>query len=48
MPATNPTFPLYPHSSALSSRRVDDHRLFFVCPDPDTLEVDGVLHRKEA
>ena len=28
--------------------RVGDYRLFFVCPDPDTIEVRCVRHRGEA
>jgi mRNA-degrading endonuclease RelE of RelBE toxin-antitoxin system len=28
--------------------RVGDYRLFFVCPDPDTIEVRRVHHRGEA
>ncbi len=28
--------------------RIGDYRLFFVCPDKDTLEVRRVLHRREA
>jgi mRNA interferase RelE/StbE len=28
--------------------RIGDYRLFFVCPDPDTLEVRRVRHRSEA
>jgi mRNA-degrading endonuclease RelE of RelBE toxin-antitoxin system len=28
--------------------RVSDYRLFFVCPDPDTIEVRRVYHRGEA
>lgn len=28
--------------------RVGDYRLFFVCPDPDTIEVRRVHHRSEA
>lgn len=28
--------------------RIGDYRLFFVCPDADTIEVRRVLHRREA
>jgi mRNA interferase RelE/StbE len=28
--------------------RVGDYRLFFVCPDPDTIEIRRVRHRGEA
>jgi len=28
--------------------RIGDYRLFFVCPDADTLEIRRVLHRREA
>jgi mRNA interferase RelE/StbE len=28
--------------------RVGDYRLFFVCPDPETVEVRRVYHRSEA
>jgi mRNA interferase RelE/StbE len=28
--------------------RVGDYRLFFVCPDPDSIEVRRVRHRSEA
>ncbi len=28
--------------------RIGDYRLFFVCPDADTLEVLAVVHRKRA
>ncbi len=28
--------------------RIADYRLFFVCTDPDTIEVRRVLHRREA
>ncbi len=28
--------------------RIGDYRLFFVCPDPDTIEVRRVRHRSEA
>ncbi len=28
--------------------RIGDYRLFFVCTDPDTIEVRRVLHRREA
>lgn len=28
--------------------RIGDYRLFFVCPDPDTIEVRRVHHRSEA
>ncbi len=28
--------------------RFGDYRLFFVCTDPDTIEIRRVLHRKEA
>jgi mRNA interferase RelE/StbE len=27
--------------------RVGDYRLFFVCPDPDTIEIRRVRHRGE-
>jgi mRNA interferase RelE/StbE len=28
--------------------RIGDYRLFFVCPDPDTIEIRRVRHRGEA
>jgi mRNA interferase RelE/StbE len=28
--------------------RIGDYRLFFVCPDPDTIEIRRVRHRSEA
>jgi mRNA interferase RelE/StbE len=28
--------------------RVGDYRLFFVCPDPDTIEIRRVHHRGDA
>jgi mRNA interferase RelE/StbE len=28
--------------------RIGDCRLFFVCPDPDTIEIRRVRHRSEA
>ena len=28
--------------------RIGDYRLFFVCPDADTIEIRRVLHRREA
>jgi len=28
--------------------RIGNYRLFFVCPDPDTMEVLRVRHRREA
>jgi mRNA interferase RelE/StbE len=28
--------------------RIGDYRLFFVCPDADTIEIRRVLHRGEA
>jgi mRNA interferase RelE/StbE len=28
--------------------RIRDYRLFFVCPDPDTIEIRRVFHRSEA
>jgi mRNA interferase RelE/StbE len=28
--------------------RIGDYRLFFICPDADTVEIRGVIHRKEA
>lgn len=28
--------------------RIGDYRLFFVCTDPDAIEVRRVLHRREA
>lgn len=28
--------------------RISDYRLFFVCPDPDTIEIRRVFHRSEA
>jgi mRNA interferase RelE/StbE len=28
--------------------RICDYRLFFVCPDPDTIEIRRVRHRGEA
>ena len=28
--------------------RIGDYRLFFLCPDADTVEIRGVIHRKEA
>lgn len=28
--------------------RIGDYRLFFVCTDPDTIEIRRVLHRREA
>lgn len=28
--------------------RVGDYRLFFVCPDSESLEIRRVLHRREA
>jgi mRNA interferase RelE/StbE len=28
--------------------RIGDYRLFFVCNDPDTIEIRRVFHRREA
>jgi mRNA interferase RelE/StbE len=28
--------------------RIGDYRLFFLCPTVDTIEIRGVLHRREA
>jgi len=28
--------------------RIGDYRLFFVCPDADTMQIRRVLHRREA
>jgi mRNA interferase RelE/StbE len=28
--------------------RIGDYRLFFVCPDPDTIEIRRVHHRSDA
>lgn len=28
--------------------RIGDYRLFFVCPEPDTIEIRRVFHRGEA
>jgi mRNA interferase RelE/StbE len=28
--------------------RIGDHRLFFICTDPDTIEIRRVRHRSEA
>jgi len=28
--------------------RIGDYRLFFVCTEPDTIEIRRVLHRREA
>jgi mRNA interferase RelE/StbE len=28
--------------------RIGDYRIFFVCPDPDTIEIRRVRHRNEA
>jgi mRNA interferase RelE/StbE len=28
--------------------RIGDYRLFFVCPDPETIEIRRVRHRSEA
>ena len=28
--------------------RIGDYRIFFVCPDPDTIEIRRVRHRSEA